>query len=65
MQNMEQLNQNNNALRKLISNLNNNYVHWEKFKDMQIPEPDYRMDIWAKVLAEREQGFTGGCLFRR
>jgi Fic family protein len=57
MQNMEQLNQNNNALRKLISNLNNNYVHWEKFKDMQIPEPDYRMDIWAKVLAEREQGF--------
>ncbi len=57
MQNMEQLNQNNNALRKLISNLNNNYVHWDKFKDMQIPEPDYRLDIWAKVLAEREQGF--------
>lgn len=57
MQNIEQLNPNNNALRKLISDLNNNYIHWDKFKDMQIPEPDYRMDIWAKMLAERDQGF--------
>lgn len=49
--------QNDDSARKLISGINNNYVHWEKFKDMQIPEPDYRMEIWAKVLAEREQGF--------
>lgn len=59
MQNIEQLNQNNsnNTLRKLISDLNNNYIHWDKFRDMQLPEPENRMDIWAKVLAEREQGF--------
>ncbi|MCH5716263.1 hypothetical protein [Niabella hibiscisoli] len=48
---------NDDSARKLISNLNNNYVHWDKFKDMQIPEPDYRMDIWSKVLRERDQGF--------
>ncbi len=49
--------QNDDPARKLVSNLNNNYVHWDKFKDMQIPEPDHRMDIWAKALAERDQGF--------
>ncbi|WP_114790319.1 Fic family protein [Niabella yanshanensis] len=48
---------NDDPARKLVSNLNNNYVHWDKFKDMQIPEPDYRMAIWAKALAERDQGF--------
>lgn len=48
---------NDDPARKLVSNLNNNYVHWDKFKDMQIPEPDSRMDIWEKTLAERDQGF--------
>ncbi len=59
MQNEEHFNQNNTErnLRKLISNLNNNYVHWDKFKDMQLPEPDYRLDIWSKALGERDQGF--------
>lgn len=55
--------------RKLISNLNNNYVHWEKFKDMQLPDPGFRADIWAKTTAEREQGFTrqlaiGGTVYK-
>jgi len=60
MQNMQQINQNNfsDALRKLISDLNNNYVHWDKFKDMLLPVDGSREDIWQQVTSEREQGFT-------
>src|SRR5690606_17890074 len=43
---------------KLVSNLNNSYVHWEKFKDMQLPAETSHSDIWQQVVAEREQGFT-------
>ncbi|GAB3419671.1 Fic family protein [Niabella aquatica] len=60
MQKIEQANQSNtnHALRKLISNLNNNYVHWDKFKDMPLPVEGLREDIWQQVTGEREQGFT-------
>lgn len=59
MQNEGPLNQNSTAdsLRKLLTNLNNNYVHWDKFKDMQIPDPGSRQAIWARARAERDQGF--------
>ncbi|MFT4093324.1 MAG: Fic family protein [Niabella sp.] len=46
------------SITKLIIDLNNNYVHWDKFRDMQLPDPDYRIAIWTKATAEREQGFT-------
>src|SRR5690606_41484755 len=45
-------------LRLFIQNLNNNYVHWVKFKDMQLPLSGNREEIWQQVVKEREQGYT-------
>ncbi|MEE6187374.1 hypothetical protein PIECOFPK_00504 [Mycovorax composti] len=45
-------------LRLFIQNLNNNYVHWDKFKDMQLPLSGNREEIWQQVVKEREQGYT-------
>ena len=47
----------NDSLRKLINNLNNNYVHWDKFKDMQLPADTNREQLWQLTQTEREQGF--------
>lgn len=57
---MEKASQNNSsdALRKFIINLNNSYVHWDKFKDMPLPVEGNRKDIWQQITSEREQGFT-------
>ncbi|MCH5599906.1 Fic family protein [Niabella ginsengisoli] len=49
---------NEDPLRKLINNLNNNYVHREKFKDMQLHVDGSRDDIWKLAVTEREQGFS-------
>ncbi|GAB3015792.1 Fic family protein [Niabella terrae] len=39
-------------------NLNNNYVHWDKFKDMQLPVTGRHADLWESITAERNQGYT-------
>lgn len=46
------------TLINLIQNLNNNYVHWDKFRDMNLPVSDKREDIWNQVQIERNQGVT-------
>lgn len=46
------------ALQKLINNLNNNYVHWDKFKDMQLPLDASHEEIWQQAISERQQGNT-------
>ncbi len=47
----------NEKLRKLVSTLNDHYIHWEKFKDMQLPDPVDRVQIWEMAKAGREQGY--------
>ena len=44
------------SVRKLIASLNDNYVHWDKFKDMPLPDGARHAPVWAIVKAEREQG---------
>ncbi|WP_346237392.1 Fic family protein [Niabella insulamsoli] len=43
------------ALEKLIYSLNNNYVHWDKFKDMHLDVGGDRLAIWQRAVSERAQ----------
>ena len=49
---------NEDSLRALINNLNNNYVHREKFQDMQLSIDGNRDEIWQRALNERAQGYN-------
>lgn len=47
----------NDEFRKLIHTLNNNYVHWDKFMNMQLPDGITHKEIWELACFERKHGY--------
>lgn len=51
------------ALEKLIRDINNKYVYWDKFKDMTLPVQLSHEEVWQTVTTQRNQGYTRELFF--